>query len=313
MVVEEIDVNSRATLRIGHILKLSWTLFVKNVKAWFLPLVFMDFIAWRLLWDLWDMVPSYIDSMLEVELAAMVLALVDDLAIPGIDDVRRLFVQVSVGIASSILSTVIVSPLIYEAIASGRMRIRSREIVERLKRDDLIAEVMRSAGITFAAFAGMAMAVTALVLLTRTAVPIGATIFAGVLVLIVCLGIMVLSGMAIPVAVVEDAGVVKSVKRSWTLTGRCLMKMIGVLVLTQVLVYAPLFAVAIVVEIAVAIDIGSGGATGSADGSQARVIATTMEPVLHVGGLIGSFGIAIVLSVCYYHLRAAEDGANESS
>ena len=220
--------------------------------------------------------------------------------------------QVSVGIASSILFTVVVSPLIYEGIDSGRMRIRSREIVERLQRDDLIAEVMRSAGITFAAYAGIAIAVIPPVLLTRTALPVGVTIFVGVFVLIVCLGIMVLTGLAIPVAVVEDVGVVKSLKRSWSLTGRCLMRMIGVLVLTQVLIYALLFAGAIVVVIAVAIGIGLGGGTWS-EGSQEGIMVTTVETSLQVGALISSFVIAIVWSVCYYYLRAAEDGQNESA
>ena len=305
--------NSRDTLPIGHVLRLSWTLFVKNVKVWFVPLVVMDFVAWRLLSDLWDNVPHYIDSKLDVRFSAMVLAFVDDMAVPGIADVRVLIAQVSMAIAFSILSTVVVSPLIYESIDSGRTRIRSREIVERLRRDDLIAEVMRSAGITFAAYAGMAMAVIPLVLLTRTALPAGVTIFAGVLVLIVCLGIMVLSVLAIPVAVVEDAGVVTSVKRSWTLSCRCLTRMIGILVLTEVLVFALLFAGAIVVGIAVVVAIGLGGGTWSGEGSQAGVIPTTVATALQVGGLVGSFVIAIVWSVCYYYLRAAEDGVNEGT
>ena len=273
----------------------------------------MDFVAWRLLSDVWDMVPRYIDSKLDVEFAAMVSAFVDDLAVPGIANVRELIGQVSIAIAFSILSTVVVSPLIYEGIDSGRMRIRSREIVERLQRDDLIAEVLRSAGITFAAYAGIAMAVIPLVLLTRTALPAGVTICVGVFVLIVCLGIMVLSVLAIPVAVVEDVGVVKSLKRSWTLTVRCLMRMIGMLVLTQVIVYALLFAAAIVVGFMVGIGTELGGWTGSGEGSEAGIMVTTVETLLQVGGLIGSFVIAIVWSVCYYYLRAAEDGANEGA
>ena len=192
------------------------------------------------------------------------------------------------------------------------MRIRSREIVERLQRDDLIAEVLRSAGITIATYASIAMAVIPLVLLTRTALPAGVTIFAGVLALIVCLGILVLSVLAIPVTVIEDVGVVKSVKRSWSLTGRCMMRMIGMLVLTLVLVYALLFAGAVVIGIAVAIGIGLGGGTWS-EGLQEGIIVTTVETSLQVGGVIGSFVIAIVWSVCYYYLRAAEDEPNESA
>lgn len=304
--------NSRRTLPIGHVLRLSWTLFVKNVKVWFVPLVVMDFVAWRLLSDLWDMVPRYIDSKIDVQFSAMVHEFVDDMAIPGIADVSVVLVQVSIAIAFSILSAVVVSPLIYESVDSGRMRIRSREIVERLRRDDLIAEVLRSAGITFAAFAGIAMAVVPLVPLTRTALP-AVTIFAGVLVLIVCLGIMVLSVLAIPVAVIEDVGVVKSVRRSWILSCRCLTRMIGMLVLTQVIVYALLFAAAVVVGIIVGIGIELGGWTGSGEGSQEGVMATTVATAVEFGGLIGSFVISIVWSVCYYYLRAAEDGANEST
>ena len=172
------------------------------------------------------------------------------------------------------------------------MRIRSREIVERLQRDDLIAEVLRSAGITIATYASIAMAVIPLVLLTRTALPAGVTIFAGVLALIVCLGILVLSVLAIPVTVIEDVGVVKSVKRSWSLTGRCMMRMIGMLVLTLVLVYALLFAGAVVIGIAVAIGIGLGGGTWS-EGLQEGIIVTTVENSLQVGGVIGSFVIAM--------------------
>ena len=308
--------NSRDTVRIGHVLKLSWTLFVKNVRTWFVPLVVMDFVAWRLLSEVSDNVPRYIDSKLDVEFASMVSAFVDDLAVPGIANVRELIGQVSIAIAFSILSTVVVSPLIYECIDSGRMRIRSREIVERLQRDDLIAEVLRSAGITIAAYAGIAMAVIPLVLL-RTALPAGVTIFAGVLVLIACLGILVLSFLAIPVAVVEDVDVVKSVKRSWTLSCRCLTRMIGMLVLTQVIVYALLFAAVIVVGIMVVIMVGIGielgGWTGSGEGSQEGVIVTAVATASQIGGFVGSFVIAIVWSVCYYYLRAAEDGANEGA
>ena len=99
---------------------------------------------------------------------------------------------------------------------------------------------------------------------------------------------------------------------SWSLTGRCMMRMIGMLVLTLVLVYALLFAGAVVIGIAVAIGIGLEGGTWS-EGLQEGIIVTTVETSLQVGGLIGSFVIAIVWSVCYYYLRAAEDEPNESA
>ena len=305
--------TSRDALRIGHVLKLSWALFVKNVKVWFIPLVVMDFIAWRVLSDLWNMVPRYVDSKLDVEFSARVLEFVDDMAVPGIPDVTVVIVQVSTAIAFSILSAVVISPLIYESIDSGRMRIRSHEIVERLQRDDLITQVMRSAGITFAAFAGIAMAVIPLILLTRTGLPAGVTIFAGVIVLMICLEIMVLSFLAVPVAVVEDIGVVKSLNRSWTLSCRCFLRMIGALFLTQVLVYAVVAAAAIVVGTVVGIGIEVGRWTGDGEGSQGRIIAAAVATAAQVGVLVGSFVIAIVWSACYYYLRAAEVGENESA
>ena len=305
--------TSRDAFRIGHVLKLSWALFVKNVKVWFIPLVVMDFISWRVLSDLWDMVPRYVDSKLNVELSAMVRAFGDEMAVPGTHDVAVVAVQVSIAIASSILSAVVISPLIYESIDSGRMRIRSREIVERLQRDDLIAQVMRSAGITFVAYAGIAMAVTPLILLTRAGLPAGVTLFAGALILMVCLEIMVLSFLAVPVAVVEDVGVVKSMKRSWALSWRRFLRMIGALVSTQVVVYAVVAAAALVVAIVVGIGIEVGGWTAAGEGSQGRVMAITVATAVQVGALIGSFVIAIVWSACYYHLRAAEAGEHGNS
>jgi len=112
--------------------------------------------------------------------------------------------------------------------------------------------------------------------------------------------------MASPAMLLEGLGVGGSLARSWRLTRRSFWRLLGILLLTSIVVYAVVIAVSVPFTLVSAL---VGGLAGTSDFGTAYVVSQVLATV---GGLVGSLVaypfLASVTALLYVDLRMRREG-----
>lgn len=296
------SVNASPSFHIRTVFRLLLELVAKNILFWLLLIVVIDFISWKFLLELWDALQSYPMSKTATGLIYSVFDL-GSLITAG---------QTATFLACLMLLQVVISPLIYELLKkkTSDKKIRSEDITAffQKERGDLILDVLRTLGITILLTCFSFLVSLSLLYLTQNLTydqaTIGSVVMSSLMILIFLLALVyftVRMSLAVPIAVIENMGVIMSLLGSWNLTASCWHKIIGVNIIVWALVF-------IIVEMPLML-FYVGGTTGIEDFLNR---ANSMEPFLRIYRIIHLGLSAIAIAICYYCLCNSNGGGSEN-
>ena len=307
-----LDSPSPPVLRVGPVLGSVWSVLRTHAAVLVGLAVVLHFVAWKLAGDVQADVLAYVGQTFRVDLPELAGRLVSAWSdsVPELlqevgGETRALLDQVggaAVSLAYGVFMQVAVAELMFGApdpSPAAAPRTASTQVAARFQRAEFLFDMARSLGILLVIYAtitvngaalGLAMFVFELetfhflhsVTLIRGLFTLAAALAFAASVLIISLRWFV----AVPTTIVENAGVLESLRRSWRLTGPCWKKLVVLNLLLQMpfeLVMPALDALA-----------------GFGDDSPAR--AFVAWGVLTVGRTMVA---AVLSSVCYDHLRRA--------
>ena len=308
-----LDSPSPPVLRVRPVLGSVWSVLRAHAAVLAGLAVVLHFVAWKLAGDVQVDVLAYVAQTFRVDLPALAGRLVSassdtvpELLREAVGEAGLLLDQVggaAAFVAYGVFMQVAVVELMFGApdpSPGAAPRTASTLVAARFQRADFLFDVARSIGILLVVYAAIAVSGAGLGLalfvfeletfhflrnvpLIRGLFTLSAALAFAVSIVIISLRWFV----AVPTTIVENAGVLESLRRSWRLTGPCWKKLVVLNLLVQVpfeLVMPMLDALA-----------------GFGDDSLAR--AFVAWGVLTVGRTMAA---AVLSSVCYDHLRRAE-------
>ena len=226
-------------------LTLSWKLFSKNALSLFILIAASHFLSWKFSWELWNSTREYAIFVWSVDYSEYITALSEHAAKEAFiifEDstvqhesyrMRSFFGALFSTLAYFAFLQVLVSRVVHNVLLSGRKHFGVRELLETYLSYLFIISALRALGIVLVYY-------VFLIVFVATAVCLGfvfaglagllqvlsdidniehymlvSALLLGIVLYLLCFSRLVL---AIPIAVIEDAGVVESLKRSWRMT-----------------------------------------------------------------------------------------------
>ena len=296
---------------IDRIVKTSLGSFGRNVLLWLLLAVVVDIVSMRFAEEFHVAVVSYMSDRFHFDpdlsgLTRYFAELPSELLPPDkpLETVLRdAILAITSFFAFITLLQAILSQLIFDAVDSQRSKISLEEAASFFGRESFVLNLLRVISVTMCYYL---LVILLLVLFLGTVVLTPAVtgsgnellaratiVVAAAVVVLVLMYIAIRWSLAIPVAVVEEKSVFRSIARSWRLTKSCWLT-VGVIVI--ILVGQ--------VVLAMAIEIGIGvGVNGAAAESITRFL-------FEVAGMTLT---TIVLAVCYYYVHETWEGTEDDA
>lgn len=293
-----INVNVSPSFRIRTVFKLLLELVAKNILFWLFLIVVIDFISWKFLLELWDALQSYPISKPATNLICSVF-----------DSQSKSTVgKTATFLAYFMLLQVVVSPLIYDLLKkkTSDKKIRSEDITAffQKERGDFILDVMRTLGITILLQCFSLLVSLSLLYLIQNLEygqhTIGYEVMSCLMILIFLFALVYVAirvSLAVPIAVIENMGVIMSLIGSWNLTASCWKKIIGFNAIVALMAWTPLVLFYV------------GVATGVEDFLN-RV--NDNELILRISKIVHLGLSAIAIAICYYYLCNSNRDNSES-
>ena len=293
------NVNVTPSFHIITVFRLWAELVAKNILFWLFLIVAINFISWKFLQELLEAFASY-----------PIFYPISETAANLIDSVPNHELLDSIGqivpfLSYAMLLQVVVSPLIYDLLKKKKSdnKIRSEDIaaIFQKERGDFILDLVRTLGITLL-ITGVSILVTLIFLYPILNLRNGEHII-GYVVMILSILLAyfnVRMSLAVPMAVIENMGVIMSLIGSWNLTATCWKKIIVVNVIVAVPVLMVLTTLIAFYSFVLArSEIFLNGANG-------------MELIKYVYQMI-HFGLsAIAIAICYYYLCNSKGDGSEN-
>lgn len=302
------DTTANNTLPISQVFKSSWVLVCKHILFWLALVVVLHFISWKFVIEMGESLKKYIEHIFGSDVMVKDFLSKEILKNVTNKDLIKIF-----GIISShfTLLQVVVSQLIYDWLGCRQQKPRPSEIFQRFRTIDFLFDVLRTIGIItiyYGIFLGwfivnsfwaVFFSIVATLLPEKICSLITTISDVGFLIFFIFYIFLFMGGLAlaVPVTVVENKKILKSLDRSWrmSMTASGWIKMPIVVVLTVVLTLA-FFVLLILAYEAYEVLFG----TGSTD-LFLKVACWSCQ-------VFGTALLAIVMSVCYCYLRRTEDG-----
>ena len=225
--------SSVKPLRIPEVFGSLWKLLKQNYLLWLFLFAIMDFVSWNLVDESWDAIVRYSAYRFPFDLPDFATGPIREFSKHLAVFVSAFGPFISQTIMYFCLSQVVLCPLVLQAL-SNQSKIESDQVLASFQRSDFILDILRTLGIIVIYYALFALVFLVPLAMIFHSVPIAIT--GTVVVVLYCGSIYAAfrSILAIPVTVLENVSVVKSITRSWRITGEYGKALLVILLVTYI-------------------------------------------------------------------------------
>ena len=239
------DTIPNSTLQVGQVLKSTWLVIRKNFILLVILATIIHPISWKLVRESSEFFKGYFSYILSKEAHIQLVQLEESIKETISSSIKRMNSEASIpenftifdflaqGLFFILLQVVFIQ-LTFDTLRNPQLSMSQRHIFEHFQRTEFFFDVLRSIGIIVVSYVALFVFPVVGFGILAMAVFSGSDAFI-VLVLCVMIVLMIFSAIrisvAIPMTVIENSSVMKSLSGSWRITAPCWKKFLGILII----------------------------------------------------------------------------------